>query len=116
MPDDPETAATRDLEAMAALGWGPERWNDLSVKPGQLADFMSLDLPMRTYVLKVLSQEATTADDAWFREEPDSKVVAKWMLSLPAFEAVEEYDDDMPSTGADPEVVREVLNRLLDDE
>jgi hypothetical protein len=94
MDDNQMIAAARDLEAMAELGWGPERWNDLSAKPGQLADFLSLDRPMRSYVLKVLAGEATTADNEWFAQQSNAQPVAEWMLGLPAFEAVGDDDDE----------------------
>ena len=105
--DDDELAATRDLEAMAHLGWGPDRWNDLGLRePGQLAEYVSLDREMRIYVLKVLGGDATELDHAWFSEQPNSQPVAEWMLGLREFEATDfddeadrEIDESWPSDG-----------------
>lgn len=82
-----------DLDAMAQLGWGPDRLNALTkFQPGQFSDFMALDRPLRIYVLKVLGNDATEADHEWFSEQPAAQVIAEWMLGLPAFQG--DYDDE----------------------
>lgn len=76
-----------DLDALAELGWGPDKLDSLAgFEPGQFAGFMALDRPVRQFVLKVLDGSATDADYRWFDGLNASKVIAEWMLELPAFQ------------------------------
>lgn len=84
-----------DLDAMAQLGWGPEKLDSMTkFQAGQFADFMALDRPMRHFVLKVLGGEATDADHEWFTQRADAQPIAEWMLGLPAFQSDDTEDDE----------------------
>jgi hypothetical protein len=89
VPGDPHPGAFEaDVEAAAAAGLSLETFVHLTEEqfaPGQLAEFMQLDLPMRTFVLRVLGGLAGPSDYEWFDRRDDAKAVAAWMLELPAF-------------------------------
>lgn len=83
-----------DLDALAALGWGPDRLDSLSkFEPGVFADFRALDPEARALVVAVLAGEATDADHQAFDARADSQAIAEWMLRLPAFQG-DDFEDD----------------------
>lgn len=85
--DRPGFAA--DVEAAAAAGLSLATFTHLTeteFHPGQLAEFLELDIEMRTFVLRVVAGLATRDDFAWFDTRDDAKSVAAWMLGLPAFD------------------------------
>lgn len=87
-PDPASLAFAADLEAAADAGLSLDTFTYLTSTqfgPGQLAEFMALERPVRVYVLRMLAGEATVEDDRWFNTRDDAKAVASWMLELPAF-------------------------------
>ena len=80
-------AFAQDLDAAAAAGLSLESFTyltDHQFDPGQLAEFLALDPPLRRFVLGVLADEVNEEDWRWFDRRDDCKAVADWMLRLPA--------------------------------
>ena len=67
----------------------------VEARMNDLAAYQALDREARIFVLKVMGGEATDHDHGDFEARPDSKEIAQWMLTLPAFqeEPDEEPDD-----------------------
>ena len=75
-----------DLEAAAAVGLSLESFTYLTeqvLEPGQLAALIGLAPTLRSFVLRVLADEATEDEWRWFNQRDDCKAVAAWMLELP---------------------------------
>lgn len=70
-----------------------EAWNESDLDPGQLADFLALEPPMRSFVLKVLDGTAEDGDWSWFGEPIGSRAVAQWLETLPAFRTARIAED-----------------------
>ncbi len=84
--DPPPSAFQADVDAAADAGLSLDTFTHLTEElfaPGQLAEFMDLDVAMRTFVLRVLGGLAGRADYEWFDRRDDAKAVANWMLELP---------------------------------
>ncbi len=83
---DPTDGFAADLDAAADAGLGLDTFTYLTAEqfgPGQLAEFLQMDLDMRTFVMRVLGGLAGPADYAWFDRRDDARTVAAWMLDLP---------------------------------
>ncbi|CAN5686787.1 hypothetical protein BH10ACT3_BH10ACT3_18520 [soil metagenome] len=88
-PEDGRSAGfAEDLEAAAQAGISMETFELLAstqFDPGQFAEFMTLDAPLRAFVMRVLGGLDDPSDWAWFNERPDAAAVALWMFGLPGF-------------------------------
>lgn len=87
-----------DLDAIAALGWGPERLDELAstgLEPGALATFHSLEPETRSLVLRILGAfgPPTERDHAELAAHPAGRSLARWMLSLPPYAEVTDDAD-----------------------
>lgn len=85
-----------DLDAVAALGWGPEAFDKLAASgmaPGAFAEFRSLDDETRSLVVRLLGSP-TEADFAELQAHPAGRAVAVWLLTLPAYVNAPEGEDD----------------------
>ncbi len=90
-----------DLDAAAALGWGPEALDKLTasgVTPGAFAEFRGLDEDARALVLRMLDSPSE-ADHAALAAHPAGRALAQWLLTLPAYVNAS-YDDE--SAAGDP--------------
>ncbi len=76
-----------DVAAASAIGLSLESFTYLTeelLEPGQLADLVALEPALRSFVLRVLADEATEDEWRWFNDRDDCKAVATWMLELPS--------------------------------
>lgn len=85
-----------DLDAAAALGWGPEALDKLAssgVDPGVFATFRSFDPETRALVVRLLDSP-TEADFAELDSLPHGTALAQWLLTLPAYRDAPDEDED----------------------
>ncbi len=72
---DPTDGFAADLDAAAGAGLGLDTFTYLTAEqfgPGQLAEFLQMDLDMRAFVMRVLGGLAGPADYAWFDRRDDA--------------------------------------------
>ncbi len=73
----------------AAAGWGDHRDDDLAL-------FRSLDGPTRRLILRHLGMYGPTTDDDHraLANHPQGRLLAEWLLSLPAYVNAPDDDED----------------------
>lgn len=93
------TPFAADLDAVADLGWGLDRLDQLAkigMPPGAFATFLALEPDTRALVLRQLDSP-TDEDLAEFEAHPACRSLADWLLTLPAYiNAPEDDEDDWP--------------------
>lgn len=91
--EDPAVQA--DVDALASVQAGPEvidRLADMGMPPGAFATFLNLEPERRALVLRLLN-DPSEADMDELDSLDDGGSLARWLLTLPAYQSTPQDED-----------------------